>query len=74
MRAQPIHDRLARLARDTWRTNRRSFGFTFVGDGAGVDDGEIGGGGIVYDDGTLIGEGLAHQLGVVLVSPLQPKV
>src|SRR6267378_2525230 len=41
--------------------------FTFVGDGAGVDNGEIGGGGIVYDDGTLSGEGLAHQLGVVLV-------
>src|SRR5258705_6741860 len=42
-------------------------GFAFVSDGAGVDDGEVGGGRIVHDDRALFGESVPHLFGVVLV-------
>ena len=39
----------------------------FVGHGAGIDDGQIGDGGIIDDNGVTVLERLAHLLGVVLV-------
>src|SRR6266540_477079 len=48
--------------------------FAFVSDGTGVDDGEIGGGGVVHDDRALFGECLADDLGVILVRPAAERV
>src|SRR6266511_2564546 len=61
------HDSLCVAAFRNMTDQASQFDFAFVRDRTGVDDGEIGEGGIIHHDRTVRVERLAHALGVVLV-------
>src|SRR5256714_1435567 len=68
------HDRLRGAGlRDVAHGSAQVY-FALVGDGAGVDDGEISSGGIVDLDGAMIGKGLAHEFRIVLVRPAPKRM
>src|SRR5437899_4210343 len=63
------HDRLGRAALRHMAHETPQLDFAFVSDRAGVDDGEIGDGGIIDHNGALVAEPLANHIGVVLIRP-----